>query len=193
MTDERNLLGGATVVLADRMWKGKVPRLPRSNLSRRVPQAKHSLVKRLQGTAKNDLQSFPVSWAQRDLPPGWCKPACSCCWHGLTTSVIPLLFLVVLIFFHIIIFGKLTPVLPSPAQLVFRLAVRFCTVGRRGDLPGPEPGQPFAGLMQISSAPLRDALHAARSLSHSHDRDCRPERAPTVIVVVATCCRGFSN
>lgn len=70
---------------------------------------------------------------------------------------IPMPFLVVLIFWLTIIFGSFG-LFAKPNANRFRLAVRFCAVGRRGDLPGPGAGSAICG----SDVPLQRA--AARRL-----------------------------
>src|SRR5580704_6598638 len=86
---------------------------------------------------------------------------------------------------------KLRPVCQTQRNR-FRLAVRFCTVGRWGDLPSPGAGSAICGFDANFQRATAQRPHAARSLSPSHDRGCRPEQAPTTIAVVATCCSGFS-
>src|SRR5258708_516322 len=74
---------------------------------------------------------------------------------------------------------KLRPVCQTQRNR-FRLAVRFCTVGRRGDLPSPGAGSAICGFDANFQRATAQRPHAAQSLSHSHDRGCRPEQGPTI-------------
>jgi hypothetical protein len=70
---------------------------------------------------------------------------------------IPMPFLVVLIFWLTIIFGSFG-LFAKPSATVFGSLFVFALSAAGAIYLVLELGQPFAGLMQISSAPLRNAL-----------------------------------
>jgi hypothetical protein len=74
-----------------------------------------------------------------------------------TNNSIPMPFLVVLIFWLTIIFGSFG-LFAKPSATVFGSLFVFALSAAGAIYLVLELGQPFAGLMQISSAPLRDAL-----------------------------------
>jgi hypothetical protein len=74
-----------------------------------------------------------------------------------TYNSIPMPFLVVLIFWLTIIFGSFG-LFAKPSATVFASLFVFALSAAGAIYLVLELGQPFAGLMQISSAPLRDAL-----------------------------------
>jgi hypothetical protein len=74
-----------------------------------------------------------------------------------TNNSIPMPFLVVLIFWLTIIFGSFG-LFAKPSATVFGSLFVFALSAAGAIYLVLELGQPFAGLMQISSAPLRNAL-----------------------------------
>jgi hypothetical protein len=74
-----------------------------------------------------------------------------------TNNSIPMPFLVVLIFWLTIIFGRFG-LFAKPNAIVFGSLFVFALSAAGAIYLVLELGQPFAGLMQISSAPLRNAL-----------------------------------
>src|SRR5438477_188143 len=74
-----------------------------------------------------------------------------------TNNSIPMPFLVVLIFWLTIIFGTFG-LFTKPNAIVFSSLFVFALSAAGAIYLVLELGQPFAGLMQISSAPLRNAL-----------------------------------
>ena len=152
--DVRNLLRRNVVVLADRMWRenssdaakakpfeasdasdaffAKLQRLSPENDSQRSLQA------RAMQLATDLAQTRLLLFAQ-------------------TNNSIPMPFLVVLIFWLTIIFGSFS-LFAKPNATIFGSLFVFALSAVGAIYLVLELSQPFAGLMQISSAPLRDAL-----------------------------------
>jgi hypothetical protein len=153
-SDVRKLLRRSVVVLADRMWRenssdaakakpfeasdasdaffAKLQRLSPENDSQRSLQA------RAMQLATDLAQTRLLLFAQ-------------------TNNSIPMPFLVVLIFWLTIIFGSFS-LFAKPNATIFGSLFVFALSAVGAIYLVLELSQPFAGLMQISSAPLRDAL-----------------------------------
>src|ERR1700731_4796013 len=154
--DVRNLLRRGTVVLADRMWREKSSEVAKANpfeasaasdafyakLQELSPQndSQRSLQTRAIQTSTDIAQSRLLLFAQTD-------------------NSIPMPFLVVLIFWLTIIFASFS-LFAKPNPIVTGSLFVFGLSAAGAIYLILELGQPFAGLMQISSAPLRNALAA---------------------------------
>jgi hypothetical protein len=150
--DVRNLLRRGIVVLADRMWREKSSEVDKANpfeassasdaffakLQQLSPQNERSLQARAIQIATDIAQTRLLLFAQ-------------------TNNSIPMPFLVVLIFWLTIIFGSFG-LFAKPSATVFGSLFVFALSAAGAIYLVLELGQPFAGLMQISSAPLRNAL-----------------------------------
>src|SRR6478609_8737006 len=126
--DERNLLRRAIVVLADRMWREKSSEVAKAN------PFEASAIQIATDIAQTRLLLF-----------------------AQTNNSIPMPFLVVLIFWLTIIFGSFG-LFAKPSATVFGSLFVFALSAAGAIYLVLELGQPFAGLMQISSTPLRNAL-----------------------------------
>jgi hypothetical protein len=153
-SEVRNLLRRGVVVLADRMWRENSSDVAKTNpfeasaesdaffakLQHLLPQndSQRSLQARAVQTATDIAQIRLLLFAQRN-------------------NSIPMPFLVVLIFWLTIIFGSFG-LFAKPSATVFGSLFLFALSAAGAIYLVLELGQPFAGLMQISSAPLRSAL-----------------------------------
>ena len=154
--DERNLLRRGVVVLAQRMWRENSSDVAKTSpfeasaesdaffvkLQQLSPQndSQRSLQARAVQTATNIAQTRLLLFAQRN-------------------NSIPMPFLVVLIFWLTIIFGSFG-LFAKPSATVFGSLFVFALSAAGAIYLVLELGQPFSGLMQISSTPLRNALIA---------------------------------
>jgi hypothetical protein len=153
-TEVRNLLRRGVVVLADRMWRENS-----SNIAKTSP---------FEASAESDAfftklqQLSPQNDSQRSLQPRAIQIATDIAQTRLLlfaqrNNSIPMPFLVVLIFWLTIIFGSFG-LFAKPSATVFGSLFVFALSAAGAIYLVLELGQPFAGLMQISSAPLRSAL-----------------------------------
>src|SRR3954447_23136512 len=150
----RNLLRRSIVVLADRMWREKS-----SEFAKATPfeasAASDSFFAKLQ-------QLSPQNDSQRSLQARAIQIATDFAQTRLllfagTNNSIPMPFLVVLISWLTIIFGSFG-LFAKPSATVFSSLFVFALSAAGAIYLVLELGQPFAGLMQISSAPLLNAL-----------------------------------
>ena len=150
----RNLLRSGIVVLADRMWREN-----RSDVAKARPfeasTAGDAFFVKLQ-------QLSPQNDSQRSLQARAIQIATDIAQTRLllfaqTNNSIPMPFLVVLIFWLTIIFGSFG-LFAKPNAIVFGSLFVFALSAAGAIYLVLELGQPFFGLMQISSAPLRNAL-----------------------------------
>jgi hypothetical protein len=153
-TEVRNLLRRGVVVLADRMWRENS-----SNIAKTSP---------FEASAESDAfftklqQLSPQNDSQRSLQPRAIQIATDIAQTRLLlfaqrNNSIPMPFLVVLIFWLTIIFGSFG-LFAKPSATVCGSLFVFALSAAGAIYLVLELGQPFAGLMQISSAPLRSAL-----------------------------------
>ncbi|MCJ9700136.1 DUF4239 domain-containing protein [Bradyrhizobium sp. SHOUNA76] len=150
----RDLLRRSVVVLADRMWREK-----RAEVAQAAPfeasAASDAFFTKLQ-------QLSPQNDAQRSLQARAVQIATDLAQTRLllfaqTNNSIPMPFMVVLIFWLTIIFGSFG-LFAKPSATVFSALFVFALSAAGAIYLVLELGQPFAGLMQISNAPLRNAL-----------------------------------
>ena len=152
----RNLMRRSVVVLADRMWRENS-----SDLAKAAP---------FEASAASDafyakLQELsPQNDSQRSLQTRAIQTSTDIAQTRLllftqTDNSIPMPFLVVLIFWLTIIFASFS-LFAQPNAIVIGSLFIFALSAAGAIYLILELGQPFAGLMQISSAPLRNALAA---------------------------------
>lgn len=150
----RNLLRRGIVVLADRMWREKSSEIAKASTFE-ASAASDAFFAKLQ-------QLSPRDDSQRSLQARAIQIATEIAQTRLllfaqTNNSIPMPFLVVLIFWLTIIFGSFG-LFAKPSATVFGSLFVFALSAAGAIYLVLELGQPFAGLMQISSAPLRSAL-----------------------------------
>ncbi len=150
----RNLLRRGVVILADRMWRENS-----SDLAKVAPfeasAASEAFYAKLQ-------ELSPQNDSQRSLQARATQISTDLAQTRLllfaqTDNSIPMPFLVVLIFWLTIIFASFS-LFAQPNAIVIGSLLVFALSAAGAIYLILELGQPFAGLMQISSAPLRDAL-----------------------------------
>lgn len=152
----RNLLRRSVAVLADRMWRENS-----SDLAKAAP---------FEASAASDafyakLQELsPQNDSQRSLQTRAIQTSTDIAQTRLLLftqmdNSIPMPFLVVLIFWLTIIFASFS-LFAQPNAIVVGSLFIFALSAAGAIYLILELGQPFAGLMQISSAPLRNALAA---------------------------------
>src|SRR6202048_2909861 len=152
----RHLMRRGVVVLADRMWRENS-----SDLAKAAP---------FEASAASDafyakLQELsPQNDSQRSLQTRAIQTSTDIAQTRLllftqTDNSIPMPFLVVLIFWLTIIFASFS-LFAQPNAIVIGSLFIFALSAAGAIYLILELGQPFAGLMQISSAPLRNALAA---------------------------------
>jgi hypothetical protein len=153
-TEVRNLLRRGVVVLADRMWRENS-----SDVAKATP---------FEASAESDAffaklqQLLPQNDSQRSLQARAIQIATDIAQTRLLlfaqrNNSIPMPFLVVLIFWLTIIFGSFG-LFAKPSATVFGSLFVFALSAAGAIYLVLELGQPFTGLMQISSAPLRSGL-----------------------------------
>ena len=150
----RNLLRRSVVILADRMWRENS-----SDLAKTTPfeasAASEVFYAKLQGLS-------PQNDSERALQARAVQISTDVAQTRLllfaqTNNSIPMPFLVVLIFWLTIIFASFS-LFAQPNAIVVGSLFVFALSAAGAIYLILELGQPFAGLMQISSAPLRNAL-----------------------------------
>ena len=150
----RNLLRRGVAILADRMWRENS-----SDAAKAAPfeasAASEAFFAKLQ-------QLSPQNDSQRSLQGRAIQTSTDIAQTRLLlfaqkNNSIPMPFLVVLIFWLTIIFGSFS-LFAKPNAIVLGSLFVFALSAAGAIYLVLELGQPFAGLMQISSAPLRDAL-----------------------------------
>ena len=150
----RNLLRRGVVILADRMWREN-----NSDLAKAAPfeasAASEAFYLKLQELSpQNDFQRSLQAWAIQ-LSTDIAQTRLQL--FAQMGNSIPMPFLVVLIFWLTIIFASFS-LFAQPNAIVIGSLFIFALSAAGAIYLVLELGQPFAGLMQISSAPLRNAL-----------------------------------
>ena len=151
--DVRNLLRRGIVVLADRMWQ-KNSEVAKANPFEASAASDAFFAKLQQLSPQNDSQR---SLQARAIQIATDIAQTRLLLFAQTNNSIPMPFLVVLIFWLTIIFGSFG-LFAKPSATVFGSLFVFALSAAGAIYLVLELGQPFAGLMQISSAPLRNAL-----------------------------------
>ncbi|MET4605353.1 Mn2+/Fe2+ NRAMP family transporter [Bradyrhizobium sp. JR4.1] len=152
--DVRRLLRRSVAVLADRMWRENSSEAAKGTPFEASAASEAFFTKLQQLSPQND--------AQRSVQARAVQIATDIAQTRLllfaqTSNSIPMPFLVVLIFWLTIIFGSLG-LFAKPSTTVFCALFVFALSAAGAIYLVLELGQPFAGLMQISNAPLRNAL-----------------------------------
>ncbi|WFU34232.1 DUF4239 domain-containing protein [Bradyrhizobium brasilense] len=150
----RNLMRRGVVILADRMWREK-----RSDTAKTTPfeasAATEAFYSKLQ-------ELSPTNDAQRSLQARAIQISTDIAQTRLllfsqADNSIPMPFLVVLIFWLTIIFASFS-LFAQPNAIIIGSLLIFALSAAGAIYLILELGQPFAGLMQISGMPLRNAL-----------------------------------
>ncbi len=152
--DVRNLLRRSIVVLADRMWREKSSEVARANPFEASAASDAFFAKLQQLSPQNDSQR---SLQARAIQIATDIAQTRLLLFAQTNNSIPMPFLVVLIFWLTIIFGSFG-LFANPSATVFGSLFVFALSAAGAIYLVLELGQPFVGLMQISNAPLRNAL-----------------------------------
>jgi hypothetical protein len=152
--DVRNLLRRAIVVLADRMWREKSSEVAKATPFEASVASDAFFAKLQQLSPQNDSQR---SLQARAIQIATDIAQTRLMLFAQTNNSIPMPFLVVLIFWLTIIFGSFGLFAKTAQPFSARCSFLHCR-SPGGIYLALELGQPFAGLMQISSAPLRNAL-----------------------------------
>ena len=152
--DVRNLLRRGVAVLADRMWREKSSEVAKANPFEASAASDAFFAKLQQLSPQNDSQR---SLQARAIQIATDIAQTRLLLFAQTNNSIPFPFLVVLIFWLTIIFGSFG-LFAKPSATVFGSLFVFALSAAGAIYLVLELGQPFAGLMQISSAPLRNAL-----------------------------------
>jgi Protein of unknown function (DUF4239) len=150
----RSLLRRTVAVLADRMW--------RENNSDEAKTRPFEVSATSDAFFAKLQQLSPQNDSQRSLQASTIQIATDIAQTRLllfaqTNNSIPMPFLVVLIFWLTIIFGSFG-LFAKPSATVFGSLFVFALSAAGAIYLVLELGQPFSGLMQISGAPLRNAL-----------------------------------
>ena len=157
----RDLLRRGIVLLVDRMW--------RENSSDSAKAAPFAASDASEAFYAKVQQLAPQIDAQRSLQARAMQISTDIAQTRLLLfaqagNSVPMPFLVVLIFWLTMIFASFG-LFARPSANVIGCLLIFAISAAGAIYLIPELGQPFAGLMEISSAPLRNALPAARFLS----------------------------
>ncbi len=150
----RNLLRRGVVVLADRMWRENSSAVTKANPFAASSESETFFAKLQQLSPQNDSQR---SLQARAIQIATDIAQTRLLLFAQTNNSIPMPFLVVLIFWLTIIFGTFG-LFTKPNAIVFSSLFVFALSAAGAICLVLELGQPFSGLMQISSAPLRNAL-----------------------------------
>jgi hypothetical protein len=147
----RNLLRRGLTVLADRMWRENRSDVTKSNPFEASTASEAFFAKLQQLSPQNDSQH---SLQARAIQIATDIAQTRLLLFAQTNNSIPMPFLVVLIFWLTIIFGSFG-LFAKPSATIFGSLFVFALSAAGAIYLVLELGQPFAGLMQISSAPLR--------------------------------------
>src|SRR6266700_3986821 len=150
----RNLLRRSVVVLADRMWRENSSDAAKANPFAASSESETFFAKLQQLSPQNDSQR---SLQARAIQIATDIAQTRLLLFAQTNNSIPMPFLVVLIFWLTIIFGTFG-LFTKPNAIVISSLLIFALSAAGAIYLVLELGQPFAGLMQISSTPLRSAL-----------------------------------
>jgi hypothetical protein len=154
--DIRKLMRRGVITMADRMWRENV-----SDAAATTPFQASATGEAFYATVQ---QLSPQNDSQRSLQARAIQVSTDIAQTRLlmfaeTDNSLPMPFLVVLIFWLGMIFASFG-LFAQPSRTVAGLLVAFALSAAGAIYLVLELGQPFAGLMQIPSAPLRDALIA---------------------------------
>src|SRR6266849_797459 len=150
----RNLLRRSVVILADRMWRETSPDLAKAAPFEASAASEAFYLKLQELSPKNDSQR---SLQARAIQISTDIAQTRLLLFAQMGNSIPMPFLAVLIFWLTIIFASFS-LFAQPNAIVICSLFVFALSAAGAIYLVLELGQPFAGLMQISSAPLRNAL-----------------------------------
>jgi hypothetical protein len=150
----RNLMRRGVVILADRMWRENSSDLAKTAPFEASAESGAFYTKLQELSPKNDFQR---SMQARAIQVSTDVAQTRLLLFAQTTNSIPMPFLVVLIFWLTIIFASFS-LFAKPNVIIIGSLLVFAMSAAGAIYLVLELGQPFVGLMQISSAPLRDAL-----------------------------------
>ena len=153
-TELRNLLRRGIAGLADRMWRENSSDVAKAHPFEVSAESDAFFAKLQRLSPQNDTQR---SLQARAVQIATDIAQTRLLLFAQTNNSIPMPFLVVLIFWLTIIFGSFG-LFAKPSVTVFGSLFVFALSAAGAIYLVLELGQPFAGLMQISSAPLRNAL-----------------------------------
>jgi len=150
----RNLLRRGVIVLADRMWRENSHDLTKAAPFEASAASEAFYLKLQELSPQNDSQR---SLQARAIQISTDIAQTRLLLFAQMGNSIPMPFLVVLIFWLTIIFASFS-LFAQPNAIVLGALLIFALSAAGAIYLILELGQPFAGLMQISSAPLRNAL-----------------------------------
>jgi hypothetical protein len=150
----RDLLRRGVVILVDRMWRENSSDLAKTEPFEASAAAEAFYAKLLELSPTNDAQR---SVQARAIQVSTDVAQTRLLLFAQTNNSIPMPFLVVLIFWLTIIFASFS-LFAQPNAIVVGSLLIFALSAAGAIYLILELGQPFAGLMQIPSAPLRNAL-----------------------------------
>jgi hypothetical protein len=152
--DIRNLMRRSVVTLADRMWRESSSGAARAAPFEASVVSEAFFAKLQQLSPQNDSQR---SLQARAIQVSTDIAQTRLLMFAETDSSLPMPFMVVLIFWLTMIFASFG-LFAQPSATVVSLLIVFALSAAGAIYLVLELGQPFAGLMQIPSAPLRHAL-----------------------------------
>jgi hypothetical protein len=152
--DIRNLIRRSVVILADRMWRESSSGAAKAAPFEASAASDAFYVKLQQLSPQNDSQRSPQA---RAIQVSTDIAQTRLLMFAETDNSLPMPFMVVLIFWLTMIFASFS-LFAQPSATIVGLLLVFALSAAGAIYLVLELGQPFSGLMQISSTPLRNAL-----------------------------------
>jgi hypothetical protein len=150
----RNLMRQGVVILANRLWRENSTDAAKATPFEASTASEAFFSKLQQLSPQNDSQR---SLQARAIQVSTDLAQTRLLLFAETNNSIPMPFMIVLIFWLTMIFASFS-LFAEPSAMVIGLLIMFALSAAAAIYLILELGQPFAGLMQISSAPLRNAL-----------------------------------
>lgn len=150
----RNLMRQGVVILADRLWRENSTDAAKATPFEASTTSEAFFAKLQQLSPQNDSQR---SLQARAIQVSTDLAQTRLLLFAETNNSIPMPFMIVLIFWLTMIFASFS-LFAEPGAMVIGLLIMFALSAAAAIYLILELGQPFAGLMQISSVPLRNAL-----------------------------------
>jgi Protein of unknown function (DUF4239) len=150
----RNLMRQGVVILADRLWRENSTDAAKAGPFEASTASEAFFEKLQQLSPQNDSQR---SLQARAMQVSTDLAQTRLLLFAETNNSMPMPFMIVLIFWLTMIFASFS-LFAEPSPMVIALLIVFALSAAAAIYLILELGQPFAGLMQISSAPLRNAL-----------------------------------
>jgi hypothetical protein len=150
----RNLMRQGVVILANRLWRENSTDAAKATPFEASTASEAFFSKLQQLSPQNDSQR---SLQARAIQVSTDLAQTRLLLFAETNNSIPMPFMIVLIFWLTMIFSSFS-LFAEPSAMVIGLLIMFALSAAAAIYLILELGQPFAGLMQISSAPLRNAL-----------------------------------